>query len=65
MKSNRWSKVGFWMVLFGLVIAPLASAAAQETGYGEGGRVYAVQKKGYQLKHELYGAVGVLLQRTR
>jgi outer membrane beta-barrel protein len=60
MKSNRWSKVGFWMVLFGLVIPPLASVAAQETGYGEGGRVYAVQKKEYQLKHELYGAVGVL-----
>ena len=60
MKSNRWLKVGFWMVLCGLVIAPLASVAAQETGYGEGGRVYAVQKKGYQLKHELYGAVGVL-----
>ena len=60
MKSKRWLKIGFWMVLCGLVLAPLASAAAAEAGYGEGGRVYAVQKKGYQLKHELYGAVGVL-----
>ena len=60
MKSKRCLKVGFWMVLCGLVFAPLASAAAEEAGYGEGGKVYAVQKKGYQLKHELYGAVGVL-----
>lgn len=60
MKSKRCLKVGFWMVLCGLVFAPLVSAAAEETGYGEGGKVYAVQKKGYQLKHELYGAVGVL-----
>ncbi len=60
MKSTRCLKVGFWMVLCGLVFAPLVSAAAEETGYGEGGKVYAVQKKGYQLKHELYGAVGVL-----
>jgi outer membrane beta-barrel protein len=60
MKSKRCLRIGFWMVLCGLLLAPLASAAAQETGYGEGGRVYAVQKKGYLLKHELYGAVGVL-----
>ena len=60
MKSKRWLKVGFWMILCGLVFAPLVSAADQETGYGEGGKVYAVQKKGYQLKHELYGAFGVL-----
>jgi len=60
MKSKRCLKIGFWMVLCGLVFSPLASAAAQETGYGEGGKVYAVQKKGYLLKHELYGAVGVL-----
>lgn len=60
MKSKRFLKVGFWMVLCGLVFAPLASAAAEEAGYGEGGKVYAVQKKGYQLKHELHGAVGVL-----
>ncbi len=60
MKSKRCVKIGFWLVLFGLVMAPLASAAAQETDFGEGGRVYAVQKKGYLLKHELYGALGVL-----
>ncbi len=60
MKSKRCVKIGFWMVLFGLVIAPLAPAVAQETGFGEGGRVYAVQKKGYLLKHELHGAIGVL-----
>lgn len=60
MKRKRCLKIGFWMVLCGLVSAPLATATAQEAGYGEGGRVYAVQKKGYQLKHELYGAVGVL-----
>ncbi len=60
MKSKRCLKIGFWMVLCGLVLAPFTSLAAQDTGYGEGGRIYAVQKKEYQLKHELYGAVGVL-----
>ncbi len=60
MKSKRLLKIGFWMVLCSLAAAPLASVAAAEAGYGEGGRVYAVQKKGYQLKHELYGSLGVL-----
>jgi outer membrane beta-barrel protein len=60
MKSKRFLSVGFCLVLCGLVLAPLGSASAQSAGYGEGGKVYAVQKKGYQLKHELHGAVGVL-----
>ena len=58
MKSKNWLKIGLWTVLAGLVFAPVA--AAQETGFGEGGRVYAVQKKSYLLKHEMHGAVGVL-----
>jgi len=60
MKSKRFLSVGLVLVLCGLLLAPLSSAAAQETGFGEGGKVYAVQKKDYQLKNELYGAIGVL-----
>jgi outer membrane beta-barrel protein len=60
MKSKRSRKIGFWMAVCGAVLAPLASAAAQEAGFGEGGKVYAVQKKAYQLKNELHAGVGVL-----
>lgn len=34
--------------------------AADEAGWGEEGRIYAVQKKPYRLKHELHASVGVL-----
>ena len=60
MKSSRLLSVGFYLVLCALVLAPLGSATAQSTAYGEGGKVYAVQKKDYQLKHELHAPVGVL-----
>ena len=60
MKSTRFVSVGFFLVLCGLVVAPLGSATAQDYGYGEGGKVYAVQKKDYKMKNELYAAVGVL-----
>jgi len=60
MKSKRFLSVGLCLVLCGLLFAPLSSAAAQGTGFGEGGKVVAVQKKEYQLKNELHAAVGVL-----
>ncbi len=34
--------------------------AADEASWGEEGRIYAVQKKPYRLKHELHASVGVL-----
>ena len=61
MKSKRFLSAGcFFLFVSGLTFAPLGPAAAQDTGYGEGGKVYAVQKKEYQLKNELHAAVGVL-----
>ena len=60
MKRKRFLSAGFWLVLWGLAVAPLASEASEKTDWGEGGKVYAVQKKGYPLKNELYAAVGVL-----
>lgn len=48
------------LVLSLIACFPAETLLAQERGFGEGGRVYTIQKKAYRLKHELYGAVGVL-----
>jgi len=60
MKRKRILSVACCLVLCGVVLAPLAPAAGQESGREEGGKVYAVQKKEYRMKNELYAAVGVL-----
>ncbi len=48
------------LLLVGLLVVPAESAAVEQGGWGEGGRIYAVQKKAYRLKHELHAALGVL-----
>jgi outer membrane beta-barrel protein len=54
--------VGFVTFCFLAAIAPVAGWAqeAKKEGWGEEGQVFAIQKKPYQLKHELHAAVGAL-----
>jgi outer membrane beta-barrel protein len=61
MKRKGILSVACCVVVCAVALAPLPPAAGQESlGQGEGGKVYAVQKKEYQMKNELYAAVGVL-----
>jgi len=50
----------FFLFLVALGGSSPPAWGAGEEGSGEEGRVYAIQKKGYRLKHEVHAAVGVL-----
>jgi len=60
MKTKLLSTVVGFLVCQVLAAAAPVPLWAQEEGWGEEGRVYAIQKKPYPLKHELHVAVGVL-----
>ena len=60
MRRSWIVRTWMFLVAAGLALSPLTAWAAEQEGWGEGGRIYAVQKKGTRYKHELHGAVGVL-----